>query len=906
MIGRLLARIRSLWLGIVQRSRIEAEMAEEFRHHIEMRTADLVRSGLTPTEARRRAHLEFGHQESHKEAARASRGLRRFDGLRVSWIDVKLGARMLVKHPALTVVAVCALAVGIPVGMAPMHVSHALEAPLPEDADDRVSAIRLWDPARMSVALPTYHELRSLRDQLTTFDLVGAFRRASYNLEAAGTAEPVAGAEVTSSTFDLLGTPPLLGRTLNASDEVPGAPHVVVVGYDVWQARFGGDADIVGRTVHVAGVPHTAVGVMPRGFLFPMNEQVWLPLRDEPSAQPGQGRELFLVGRLAEGVSREQAQAEVTGVGQRLGPERSLPGTRLQFQVVPFAFSFAGIPRGGLAEMPEFYVFQALALVLLLVACGNVAMLIFARTVTRSGELAVRTALGASRGRIVSQIFIEALVLAVVSAGIGLASVHWLLGRVPLAALAGETALPYWFSLGVTPRAVLWALFLAVLSATVAGVIPAVRLSGKKVQQNMQRARSNRSGVRSGGVTSAIIVVDVAVAVAVVGLALGLSEQLTNRERAQALTGIAADRFLAVDVRLPVSELQGAGGVDLERFTARLGETQRAITARLRAEPGVRGVAVADALPRMDHRSRLIEVEGIALDGGEKGRYVRTARVDVTFFDALRQPVLAGRGFDGADLESDPRPVIVNSAFVEDLLQGRNPIGHRVRPISSGDAPAPPWQEIVGVVGHLGMNIVNPKGEPGLYLPAAAGDIYPLRLGIEVGEDPGSFAPRVRELLAEAEPTAFVRNAVVLSRVHQGDWYLTLAVAGGFTLLAGILIALATSGIYAIMSFSISERTREIGVRTALGAGRPSLALTILGRSLSQIGLGALIGTSLAAWILLQFREVTESAGSTGRTIGVAVGLGLAIVVVVALLSCAAPTRRALGIEPCRALRAES
>ncbi len=905
MLVRLLARLRSLWLGVVHRSRFESEMAEEFRHHIEARAADLRRSGLSRKEARRRAHLEFGHEEAHKEAARASRGLRPFDRLRFSWIDVRLGARMLVKYPGLTIAAVFALAVGIPVGMAPMHLSSALDAPLPEDGENRVRAIRLWDPARTSVAPLTDHDWLLLEQQLGAFDLAGAFRRSTYNLDSDGRAAPVAGAEVTSSIFALLGTAPLLGRTLDRSDEAAGSPPVVVLGHDLWRARFGGDPAVVGRTVRLAGVPHTVVGVMPQGFLFPANEQAWLPLRAERSA-PGEGRALYVVGRLAEGVTDEQAQAELTTLAGRRTPDVPEARARLRFEVVPFAYAFLGIPRGGLAALPEFPLFQALALGLLVVASGNVAMLVFARTATRLPELAVRTALGAGRGRIVAQIFVETLVLAAVAAGVGLASADWILGRVGLAALAGEAALPYWLSLGVTPRAVLRALGLAVLGAAVAGLLPALRLSGRDPQQSIRRARGGRSGILFGRLTGALVVADVAVSIVAVGLAAGLSKQLTSRRSAAELTGIAAGEFLAVDVRLPVDALPGVTGAEGARFRERLARTQEALVERLLSEPGVRSVAVADALPRMDHDVRLIEVERAPGPAGAvEGHGVRVAHVDPAFFGALRQPVLAGRGFDRADLATDPRPVVVNSAFAESVLGGRDPVGQRVRFVGAGAGPEAPWVEIVGVVGHLGMNIVNPRGSPGVYLPAAPGEIHPLRLAVELGADPARFAPRAREIVSEVEPSAFVRSVTALDRVYQGDWYLMLAISGGLVLFVAVLVALATSALYAILSFSVSERTREIGIRAALGAGRPSLALTILRRSLGWIALGALLGTPLAAWILLRFREIAGAAGSAGLTVGLAVGLGLAIVSLVALAGCLAPTRRALAVPPSRALKAE-
>jgi hypothetical protein len=530
-------------------------------------------------------------------------------------------------------------------------------------------------------------------------------------------------------------------------------------------------------------------------------------------------------------------------------------------------------------------------------------MLVFARTATRFRELAVRTALGASRARIVSQMFAETLVLATVAAGIGLFSIDWILGRVRLSLLVGEVALPYWLTLGVTPRAVLWALAMAAVSATVAGVVPALRITGKKVQDNIRRAEAGRSGIKFGGVTSTLIVADVAVAVTVVVGAFAISERLTDVAGAENLTGIAAEEYLAVELRLPLDRPRDDGSIDPARFRERLVATQQAIVERLQAEPGVRGVVAAGALPRMDHQSRRIEVDGVELGSGTtRGRYVRAVDVDVDFFEALDQPILSGRDFSGADLATDPRPVIVNTVFADWLLGGRDPVGRSVRFVGAGGQPGP-WREIVGVVGHLGINLVNPQGDVGVYGPAAPGEIYPVQLGVHVGDSPETLAPRVREIVTEVDPDAILGTPVVLSDVHQGDWYLMVAVAGGMGLLVVILMALAASAVYAIMSFSISERTREIGIRAALGARRSSLVYAILRRSVTQIALGALCGMGLATVLLSDFRSPPGESRSVLSALPVALAAGVGIVVLIALFSCVAPTRRALGIEPSEALR---
>ncbi len=905
LVAGLLARLRSLSRGLFRRADIEAEMREEFSYHLELQTEDLVRRGLPREEAARQARIEFGHVETHQEAARASRGLHIFDQIRFSWLDVRLALRLLAKHPLLTAVAVFALAVGIPVGLAPSHLARALEAPLPGDPEDRIRAIRYWDPLTSSVAPTDADAFQFWADGLTSFSSVAAFRTSTYSVTSTeGLAAAVTGAQLSGSAFDILGITPELGRPLVAADGAPGAPAAVVIGHDLWTSRFGSDPAVVGSILRIGRVPYTVVGVMPPGFRFPAHEQLWLPLQTVSVTAPPHAAPVQIFGRLAPGVSANQAQAELRATGDP--PTSDLPEARLRLQpeVVPFGLLFLGIPRSGLGSLPEFHAVQLLAVVLLLVACGNVAMLIFARTATRFRELAVRTALGASRSRIVSQIFVEALVLAVAAAVIGVGSIHWALGHLHLAAIPWAFDLPYWLTLDVTGTTLLQAVVLAAVSATVAGVVPALRITGVGIQQSIRSAEAGKSGVRFGGLTSGLVAADIAIAVIAVGLALAMGKRATDGPGADALTGIPAAEYLAVEVSLPDGGWASPGETDQRRRADQLARAQRALVAALQGEPGVTGVAVADALPRMEHRSRPIEIEGVDPSTPNAPRWVRTARVDVGFFDALGQRAIAGRLFDRTDTATARPTAIVNTAFVDEVFGGRDPIGHRVRfpsPTGQGEGT---WHEVVGVVGPLGVNVVSAQGGRAVYLPASPGEINPLQLGIHASVSPSSLVPRVRALVASVDLDLVLGATVVLSEVHQADWYLMIAMAGGLALVVGVLILLATSGIYAMLSFSVSERTREIGIRTALGASRRQLVLVMLRRSLAQMAVGTAIGLPIATWIVFAVSG-TEQGGSIADAALVAFGLAGSMVGLVGIVACMVPVRRILAIEASEALRAE-
>ncbi|HUF77095.1 MAG TPA: ABC transporter permease, partial [Longimicrobiales bacterium] len=579
-----------------------------------------------------------------RAARPASVGTRKRVGAGFSWLDVKLGLRVVRKHPVMTLASVFALSVGIPASMIPGHIANVQGTPLPEDPEHRVRSLRYWNEATQQAASPTYFELERWGNELSTFESMGAFRVADFNVAIgeAGAA-PAAGAEVTGSVFDLLGAVPLHGRTLGAQDEIPGSPEVVVVGHDLWRARLGGDPAAIGTTLRVAGVPRTVVGVMPEGFFFPSRQQLWLPLTEEPLVGPAQGRPLEVLGRLGEEASHEEASEEVAASGRRLAEAFPESNERMAAQVVPFSVSELRLPQGGWKAMNDHRILSVLAIILLGVACMNVAMLVFARTATRFRELAIRTSLGASRQRIVAQMFVESLVLAVGAAGLGLLALQWLVLRIESMLLAAESIRfpPYWMDFGLTWEVVGGALLVAVFSATLAGVLPALKVTGTRVQESIQKAQAGRSGIRFGGVTGALIVADVAIAVAVVGLAVGMAGQLRETLNAEDRVGIAAEEYLALELAVPFElHVSEDGELLPQEFVARVAQTQQALVERLEADPRVRGVAVADALPRQDHRHRRTALEGETSWLTVEGRpgaiappLLPVAHVDVGYFD---------------------------------------------------------------------------------------------------------------------------------------------------------------------------------------------------------------------------------------------------------------------------------
>jgi predicted permease len=799
---------------------------------------------------------------------------------RGSGIDVRLGLRMLIKYPALTLVAVFALAIGLPVSLAPLHFADVIEGELPEDPDGRIRLLRYWN------GQTTADDLTAWRTSLSSFTTLAAMRSGAYNVEARGVAQVVPGAEVTASVFDMLGTPPMLGREFGPADEVVGAPAVAIIGHDLWQVALEGQRDLSGRTIRIGDVSHAVVGVMPDGFFFPQRQQVWLPLRDRAGPGRGAARVVTILGQLAPGRSADEAHAELVAVAGVI-PEGATEADRLIPEVVPTAYMTFGFARGGLRATPDFLIAQVVTVVPLLVACLNVGLLIFARTATRTSEFAVRTALGATRSRILLQVFTESLVLSMIATGVGLCLLGWLPARA--LTFAGIT-LPYWIDPGLTTATVVRGLMFGGLSAAIAGVIPAVRATRGSVQSTIQRAHADRSGVRFGGRSSALIIADVAVAVAVVGFAAALLQQVRATAGSGEGDGVQAAHFLSFELRTPVSE------------PSRRAATEVALAERLRAEPAVRAVAVGSVLPRMEHPTSPVEVEGRP---GER-RSARRAAVAPSFFEDLGHAMVLGRAFDQSDLRPGAATIIVNRSFVTAVLGDVNPIGQRVRLHTWNDRmPPSPWHEIVGVVGHLGMRSVNPESDQGIYLPLVPGSTTPVRMAVEIGPDPLQFAPRLRAIARDVDPQAVIASVSTLDQQFEGDWYIMAALVAGGLLLVGVLLTLASSGIYAIMSFTVAQRTREIGIRVALGADRWQVVRHVARRALVQIGIGVALGMTIAGWIFFELQRDADPGRSAALALVLAIVPGVAIMVGVGLVACAAPTLRALRISPIEALRAD-
>lgn len=828
-----------------------------------------------------------------------------------SWLDLKLGCRMLIRYPGLTVVAGLAMAFAITLGAGTFEFLNDFLYPrIPLHEGDRLVSVWHRDLRTGQDESVWPHDFVTWREELRSVSEIGAFNSFERNVLAeGGGARRLMGAEMTAGAFRMARVPPLLGRPLLETDERPGAADVVVIGHEVWRTLFERDPDVVGRTVRLGATAATVVGVMPEGFTYPRSHHLWTPLRLDPAGlQPGEGSSVGVVARLAPGATLEEARAELAALGRRASLR--FPETHEHLRPDVLRYGKIPIPVAGVTQMAFYSMNIVFFALLMLLVCGNVALLLFARTAARESELVVRSALGASRRRIVTQLAAEALVLGVLGAALGIwganAGLQWVLDV--LRRQGADYLLGFWFDGGLSAGTVAYAFAFATVAAIGAGVVPALRVTGRGVQSRLQRARAGGSGLEFGRLWTSVIVTQVAATAAFVPIVIILGVQTAQVRDFD--PGFPAEEYLSVQVewnqaRTVGLEFEGPGRAAEGGFAS----AYRELAGRLEEDPAVTAVTLARNVPGEYHGWARIELDAATVPPGASAvRRVESTSVDPDFFDDLGARIVAGRGFDPVDAESRERVAIVNEDFVRVVLEGRNPIGQRVAFVNLVDEAMPDsvlktWYEIVGVVEQISMTMSPDRDHgAGVYTVLDAADPYPVRIIARVaGADPMTLAPRLRALAEDVDPGLLLED---MRPASEAAWQTELAYASWFWVVlgaGGIGLLLALAGIYSIMSFTVSRRTREIGVRVALGAGARRVVVEIFARAFRQIGLGILLGGLL--FVAFVF-AVSDNPSVSLLDVSFLAGC-LALMTGVCLVACVVPARRALRIEPTEALKAD-
>jgi predicted permease len=813
----------------------------------------------------------------------------------ISLLDIKLGIRMLVKYPRLTAVSCFAIAIGIAIAAGFFEFRNDLmPSSLPLTDGGRIVSVRNWDVPSGRAEYRTSMDYRVWRSQVRSLETIGAYRIAERNLITTdGIAEPVRVAVITASAFEFADAPPILGRPLVESDERVGATPVAVIGYHLWRTRFAEDSALVGRTVQLGADRRTIVGVMPDGFLFPVYDNLWVPLSaHELVEEPRQGPAVRVFGRLSAEFSIAQSQAEMAAIGSRLAREYPETHEHLRTQVMPYTFSF--VDPALVDGSPAVLALQAFFILILVIASINVAALVFSRTAMRETEFAVRAALGASRRRILTQLFVEALVLALVGAAVGLPISKWGVNKLWAGVAESEGPLPFWLDSSLSPSTVAFVVSLAFLTAGIAGLVPALRVTGRRTGGWLQRHRSG-SAARFGGPSTAVIITQVAGSVGLLTFAFAIGTEALRYDVDD--IGIAAsDEILTVRLQLDREDVAYEGGDSVRTaFANRYEAIYDELAHRVVAEPEVQQMTFGNALPGMNHRNAAVEVDGLtALDSTALER-VYLARVGAGFFDALNVPLVSGRSFTPSDVEVDGRVTIVNRSFVTQVLDDRNPLGRHVRQRGSMDGDPGPWYEIIGVVEDLGMNPNNPNRAPGMYYPVAAGAAYPIRMAMRFEQNAQSFAPKLRRIALAVDPALRLDEVRPLAELGEAEAKARRFGAFVITVVSAMILLLSATGIHALMSFTVTRRTREIGIRTALGA-RPRQVLTaILSRGVAQLIAGVVFG--ILVIVLFDGLGILDE-GEYGPLAAVS-----AVLLLSGVGACIVPALRVLRIQPTEALR---
>jgi len=814
----------------------------------------------------------------------------------VSWLDWKLGARLLLKYPALTIIGGLSLTGAIAIGAVGIELANELlYKRLPFDEGGRVVRLETQDVAASRVEPRLLHDFAIWRRSLKTVAELGAARVSERNvLTGEGRIEALRVAEITASAFPLTRVPPLLGRPLQPTDETPGAAPVVVLAYDVWQRQFLHDPAIIGRVVTVGRTARTVVGVMPPRFGFPRNQQIWVPLLVE-DAPPRDGPAVEVFGRLAGGASWQDAAAELDVVSARFAADQPTSHAQLRTRVR----AFAGRTPGDPLRLEDLAV-HSIVLLLLGAVCANVATLIFARTAMREPEIVVRYALGASRARVIAQIVAEGLVLALAASVLGLVVAQTTVRYAWIRAsqIIGD-GLPFWVDLTLEPATIAYALLLALVAAVLIGLLPALKATGVSVLRGLQGTTSTGGTMKFGGIWSFIIGAQVAFTLLFVPAAVGI---FTNSLRdGSTWVAFPAEHYLTLRLRMDNEALAGERGVpDDRQIGARRARAYEALAGRLREEPGVTHVTYGDRLQTMSPEWVAVEMEQdgappARLQGNFEGGFAMAA-VGAGYHDAFGARIVAGRDLRTADAGAANGPVVVNEAFMR--VVGRNPVGARVRTLQRGsERESGPWHEIVGVVTDLEpLFPADWGGAAYIYRAASVAELDPVVVAVRVAGNAGPLAPRIAAFARQVDVGLQLRDIVTLENVVAGQQMPMIVGSVVFgSILAGAVV-FSAAGLYALMAVAVARRTREIGIRIALGATPRNVLRSVFARAGRQLGGGIIAGNSLILFLAWRADSLTADLLVTSVITSV-------IMATVGVLACAAPARRALRIQPTEALR---
>jgi len=812
------------------------------------------------------------------------------------WQDLRYGARMLMKRPGFTLIAVLTLALGIGANTAIFSVIHTLLVqPLPYRDAHRVLFVMGWDLRRdqmeFNVSAADFHDWRA---QDGVFEQAAGYRYWSVNLTGAGEPERVQGYRVTADLFALLGVEPLLGRAFLAGEDKPGAGKVVVLSHGLWQQRFGAERGVIGRTVTLNDESYTVVGVMPPKFEFPQlnfKGDLWAPfdydaarLRTERNADFA----MVAVARLRPDKTLEQAQAEMNAVYQRLA------------QQYPRTNAGSGVRLTPMQEMltreirPALLALLAAAGFVLLIACANVANLLLARAQARVKEMALRAALGATAWRVARQLLTESLLLALAGGGLGVLLGMWTLDAIRhILPEHVVNVMPAALEIGINARSLVFALAASLLTSLVFGLVPALRLSRHDLTAAIKEGGPGVGSWSRRRAGSLLVIAEVALsALLLVGAGLTLRSLWALLH---VNPGFEAANLLVMDISLPRTRYANA---------EQRGNFYREALGRLAALPGVKAVGAVNTLPLStsnEGSSFVIEGRPAPAPGDVPGTDYRVINPD--YFRALGIRLQSGRQFTAEDNRQAPPVTIVNQAFVRRHFPNEEPVGKRIR-FGGPNTPLAdePWHVIVGVAGdvkHWDL-AANPRAES--YVPLEQQPRASLTLAVRSGGAPAGFAAAARRQIRALDANLPMYNAQTMEQVVARSLFTQRLTTNAMLIFGAVALLLAGVGLFGLISYSVSRRTREIGIRMALGAQRGAVLRLITRQGMKLVLIGVVIGLIGAFALTRLIKSLLFGVSETDPLTFVAVAL---LLTSVALLASWLPARRAAKIDPMVALHCE-
>jgi predicted permease len=866
--------------GLFNRQNLDRDFSAEIRTHLQMHIEDNLRAGMTAVQARREALMKLGGFEQTKDIYRHQRGLPLLETI---FQDLRFAFRLLRKNPGFTAIAVLTLALGMGATTTIFSVVNSvLLRPLPYQNHDRLLRVQETHPGAVGSAV-TFATFLDLQREARTVENASAFREWIFNITGGAEPQQVPGALISGNFFRTLGSQPLLGRTIQQEDDQPsGNNRLVVLSYALWNSRFGADPKILGQTLNVNAEPFTVIGVMPQGFDYPQHAELWCPL--VPGSGLHHNRRAHLLTVLVDrkpGETLGGVQGELATFAESV--EKQNPGVddpALTLSAVPLQKSLVAPVR------PALIILLLSVGLLLLIACANVANLLLARTAARRKEIAVRLALGASRARLVMLMLTESILVALLAGAVGL-----LIAEAGLAFIRTQNNqdLPRFTEISLEWNVFAFALAVSIISGLFFGLAPA--LAGAKLNLNAPLKEGNwqpsGASLRLSNGTLTVLQFGLAtILLAGAGL-LGSSLLHVLREN----PGFSPDHLLTLQVFLsPVKYPEGDSNSAI---------VLHEMLDRVRTLPGVRSAGVVNALPISGGPSTEFVIEGRAAPrlGDEPGADIRVA--DPGYFPAMSIPLLSGRTFTEHDTATSARVLLINETLARTFWPSENPVGQR---ITMKDWGPPLTGEIVGVVGDVKGNGLDAAVGPMLYWPYTQfGQIFNTMV-VRTDDDPLRLTAAVKDRIWSVDKDQPV------SRVQAMDQILSDSVARRrlYVVLLGVFasvaLLLAAAGIYGVVSYSVTQRTREIGIRVALGAERVDVLRLIIAQAAKLALTGELLGILLALGLTRLMDSLLFGSSPAAPFTFACVAFLLSGV---ALVACYIPARRAVRVDPMVALRYE-